>query len=471
MSANCGKEDPMKTLCKLVIQTGFEDLPQKVIDFAKRLILDTTGVILGGSSREGVSTIVEFVKEQGGKGESYIPVYGGERVPASMAAFATGVMARALDMGCVHEESIHSAEYTLPVLLASLGLKEKVTGKEFLTAFVLGEEVMIRIGIASRLVASGMSHLTDAGHYIFGSVAAVGKVIGLELDQLQNAEGIVSSMTQPHSNSMYYPPTLMPRVHHGFVAQDSINACLLAQRDITGPTENVLTGPSGYLSLLIKWETAPELITRELGSWWEMTGTTMKPYASCKRSHAATSGILDQMNRHNFGFDEISAIYIDEPPGDYAVVAQPYDEKWNPENETDCQFSLPYVVATAVRDGTVFVDSYTETARSRKDVRELMTRIAAKADPNLPPWSARVITRLRDGREYAGEYLHVKGHPKNPFSDGELIDKFRKCAAYSAVPFSENTITELTERILNIEQIEDVERDLIFPIVKSVGEE
>ena len=93
--------DPMSALCQLVINTGYEDLPDNVIDYAKKCILDTIAVIIGGSAMEGVATVVDFVKEKGGKPQSLIPLYGG-KVPASEAAFAIGPMARAMDMGDAH---------------------------------------------------------------------------------------------------------------------------------------------------------------------------------------------------------------------------------------------------------------------------------------------------------------------------------------------------------------------------------
>ena len=67
-----------------------------------------------------------------------------------------------------------------------------------------------------------------------GSVAAAGKLLGLSLNELENAEGIAHEMIQPYDLLMYVPATLIVRVHHGFVCQDAINACLLVRRGITG---------------------------------------------------------------------------------------------------------------------------------------------------------------------------------------------------------------------------------------------
>jgi 2-methylcitrate dehydratase PrpD len=60
-------------------------------------------------------------------------------------------------------------------------LREGVSGKEFITAFSVGQEVMIRIGMAFRGVSKGWSHGRELGHFIFGATASVGKLLGLSL--------------------------------------------------------------------------------------------------------------------------------------------------------------------------------------------------------------------------------------------------------------------------------------------------
>jgi 2-methylcitrate dehydratase PrpD len=265
-----GKEDPMSTLCRMVIETRYDDLPKNVIEYAKQCILEVMAVIVGGSSAEGVPEIVKFIKDKGGKPEFAIPFYGG-KVPASEAGLALGPMARALELAGGHYEGGHSTEYIVPAILAATGLKPGVTGKEFITSFVVGEEMLIRIGMAFKQVSQGIPNGYQGGHYLFGCIASVGKLLGLNFDDLENAEGIGRGMTQPHDSAMYDPPTLMIRVHHGFICQDAINACLLAQAGITGPrggVSNVLTGPRGYLAIA-KWQTDPDALTKELGDRWK----------------------------------------------------------------------------------------------------------------------------------------------------------------------------------------------------------
>ncbi len=453
-------EDPMIALCRMVVGTSYLDLPGKVIEQAKRSILDTLAVTIGGSAMEGIPAIVELVKDKGGKPESIIPFYGG-KVPASEAALAIGPMSRAMDMGDIHDEALHCSEYILPALLAATGLKHKVTGKELITAFILGQEVLIRIGTAYRAGSGASSAGRNSGHFIFGCVAAVGKLVGLSRDELEEAEGIASEMTQPHLRLMYSPATLMIRTHHGFICQDAINACLLARKGISGPRHGVLAAPAGYLGLA-GWDTDPAVLTGGLGEKWEINGLMMKHYPSVISTQAAIDAILEQMKEHDFKAEDIARIEIDAVSR--SVTNEARQAMWHPRTVPECQFSLPYTVATAAYDGDVFLESYTPQARARQNVRDLMSRISIKDDAGLPPRAARVHTTLKDGRKYSKEYLRAKGHPLNPFTTLELVAKFKKCVRYSAYELNEAVVDAVLDALLHLEEVDDVVEALLVPL-------
>jgi 2-methylcitrate dehydratase PrpD len=453
------QEDPMNTFCRMVIETKFEDLPRHVVTYAKYSILDTIGVIIGGSGMEGIGQVVSLVKSNGGTPESLIPLYGG-KVPASEAALAIGPMARAMDFGQHHEEAGHSSEYNVPTLLASCGLKPRVTGKEFITAFVLGQEIVTRVNCAWKSLSQALPRGRSSGGSIFGAAAAAGKLLGLSLDELENAEGIAREKTQPHDLGL---GTLMVRVHHGFVCHDAITACLLARLGITGPRREVLLGPRGYLEMA-KWDTDPGALTEGLGEKWEMLNVMMKPYSSCACTHTPVDGILDQMREHGFKAEEISRIHVEVSPTTLTMVCRPIEAKWNPSTVPDCQFSLPYTVASAAHEGRLFLDAYTPEAMARHDVRHLMTRISATADPNLPSLAARVTTTLKNGKVCAKEYIYVKGHPKNPFTERELIERFKMCVPYSVYNLSDPVVDSVIETILHLEHVHDVTNDVIVPL-------
>jgi len=453
-------------LCKFMVDTKYEDISLEEVNYAKTWIMDTMAITIGGSGQEGIPEIVRMVRKQGGKRESLIPFYGG-RVPAPMAAFAIGPMTRALDMGDISPGG-HNSEYVFPALLAATGLKRKVTGKEFITAFIVGTEVLNRIGSAHLLpmpMDRGMA--IQGGHYIFGATAGVANLLGLNLEQTMNAMGIVRAMTQPWDMQMYQEATLVVRVHHGFVAQDAINACLLAKAGITGP-HNIMLGPRGYLQAFSSWETNPGLLTNGLGKTW--TVTSFKLYMGCYCAHSAVGAVLDLVKVHNIDPKNITAIRIDTSPINWMMTGQPED-KWNPQTVFECQFSMPYMVATAVITRRVFIDSYSEKARVRQDVRNLMKKIEITPKDELmrlePPrmlFASRPTIVLKDGREYTKEALFPRGTPDNPMSKDEFLTKFRRCAAFSACKLSDAVVDQLIDKFTHLESVKDIVAEIIEPI-------
>lgn len=455
-------EEPEVSLCRFVAETSFEDLPAEIVDHCKRSILDTMAVTIGGSAMEAIPEMVSLVKEKGGKPESLIPFYGG-RAPASEVGLVLGPISRAMDFGDVHDEAAHASEYILPALFAAGGLKGKVTGKEYITAFAVGKEVLVRIGLAFRALTGASKVGIGDGHFIFGSVMAVGKLLGLNLEQLKHAFGIVRAMPQPLDADAYRVGTLMTRLHHGFVTQDAINACEMVQRGITAYHKNLLLGNVGYFGLA-KWEVFPEDLTRGLGTKWEMPNTAMKPYSACKCTHASIQSLMEIMKENKIKPGDIEKVMFDESTINILTVALPHEVKWNPHTVPECQFSLPYVVATAALGYDVLPSAYTAEARARKDVREFMKKISAKEDSSLPIYTARAHVTLKDGRQFTKECLYIKGHPRNPFTIEELIAKYRSCLPYSAFKLSDKVADSILDSILKLETVADVEKALLVPL-------
>ena len=215
---------------------------------------------------------------------------------------------------------------------------------------------------------------------------------------------------------------------------------------------------------IAKWQTDPGLLTKRLGKEWEMMNIAMKPNPSCGCTHTSIEGMLEQMDEQDFENGDIASIDIDVSPVIWTAICVPEEERWNPQTVPECQFSLPYAVATAAFDKEVFLNSYSEEARTRRDVRELMTRISAKEDPGLSSFAVRLNIKLKDGTIHSREYHHTKGHPEKPFTEKELVARFKKCVPYSALTLSDVAVDSLIQAILNLENIDDVAGSLLNPL-------
>jgi 2-methylcitrate dehydratase PrpD len=62
---------------------------------------------------------------------------------------------------------------------------------------------------------------------------------------------------------------------------------------------------------------------------------------------------------------------------------------------------------------------------------------------------------------------NIKGHPQNPFTEQELSDKFKKCAAYSAYKLSPAVIESVIDVLMNLEDVDDIVEALIHPLAPN----
>lgn len=463
--ANAIEVDPMVKLCEFAKLTQYEHIPSYVVDSTKQHILDQFAVTIGGSGSEGIAQIVDFVKEQGGKEEMKIPFYGG-KAPATMVAFAIGAMGRALDLGDLHNIACHISEYCLPSLMAATGIRGKVTGKEFLTASIVAFELLVRIGTAANMAYVCGRYKNHGGFFIFGPTIGVAKLLDLDMKQMQDAMGIARVLVPGNDWEMYDEGTLAVRTHHSFIAENAIQACLLAKRGITGP-HAALAGEMGFLHQFCFGQENPAVLTKELGVNWMCVETGFKPFASCRGTHTSVTATLDLIADNNIKSENIKGIQVNICPEAYHWVGLP--ERWHPVGMVDCQFSLPYAVATAALKGKVFLDDYTEAERSRADVRELMSKITASLDKELPTWAAKVTLMLKDGTQYSQQCDYAKGAPENPLTRDELIEKFKLCASFSYLPLSDELVNKLINKLEHLENVEDVGEEILALITPNIG--
>ena len=161
----------MQRLAQFCVDTRFEDLPPALVAQAKRHILDTFGATLAGADSDVAKQArLVFAGETGGT-----LVWGADlRVGAAQAAMLNGVAAHALELddtgGCDHSGAV-----VLPAVMAAVSMSTRpVSGREFITAVVIGYEVGRRVLEA----CGGYSAHNGAGWHstatcgVFGAAAA-----------------------------------------------------------------------------------------------------------------------------------------------------------------------------------------------------------------------------------------------------------------------------------------------------------
>ena len=95
------------------------------------------------------------------------------------------------------------------------------------------------------------------------------------------------------------------------------------------------------------------------------------------------------------------------------VTSQVFDRIMNalPSNGIEAKFSMPYILARALADGALVLDTFTDVAAAEPGIRQVAERIVMELDTGLVETAAGgrpadVTVVLRDGRQ-----LHRRSRP------------------------------------------------------------
>ena len=111
------EEDPSGRLAEFAAELSYELIPEEQVEYIKKDILDMMCSFLGGSTGPSIGTVMDSVRSWRAEGGGKVLVFG-DCLPETLAAFANGTMARAVDLGDTGVIGGHICEWILPALLS-----------------------------------------------------------------------------------------------------------------------------------------------------------------------------------------------------------------------------------------------------------------------------------------------------------------------------------------------------------------
>ena len=404
----------------------FEILPEEVVKRAKLLILDTVGIIIRARhDAESTKSLISAVNKLDlNNGNCQVFSDKSKYVP-SAAALINGTLAHSLDFDDTHAEaSLHSSAPILAAAFAAAQMKN-CSGQELITACVLGYEIQIRLGLAGGSSAHykrGFHPTATCG--IFGAAAAAGYIVGLSKEQFISAFGIALSQS---SGSMQFlnDGSWTKRSHVGQAAQNGLNAAILAGEDFKGPKE-AFEGKWGYLNSFVSGGDLSKAL-EGLGEKFETLNLGVKPYPSCRYSHAAIDGSLELKKEINFDVNDLEDVDVGLSETALNIIGYPIEEKQNPENVVDGQFSMPFCAALVLRNGSFTWDDYKSNLKN-DDILNLCKKVNVspnkQAEECCPKYMSANVKIKVSGKVYEKFVKIPKGDPENFMTDQEFEDKF-----------------------------------------------
>jgi 2-methylcitrate dehydratase PrpD len=413
-----------RTLAEFAVGLRYETLPNAVVDRAKTCLIDTVGAMTFGTTLPWSRIMVEYVQRTSLPGKGSI-VGTPHKVRGQMAALANGVLAHSfeLDSLCQPGVGVHpGASLSAPGI--PVAQAQGRSGKELLTAFVAGFEVMYRIGDATCHSSETIGFHNPGLTGVFGGAIVTGLLMKLDVDRMTQALGIAGSLC---SGLLEFSRSggMVKRLHVGRAAESGALAATLAREGFTGPA-TVLEGQFGFLAAFAKERDAARL-TRALGDEWHTLKTMLKRYSCHITAHVPVTAALELKAKHGFSASDVASVVIaaDEKVLSHHNITEPQDIMMG-------QYSVPFCVALALHkdplDPRVFGDESVRDAAIRETCRHT-TVTQIPPDKARHRFSAIVTVRLKNGRELTSEMHEFPGMPSRPLTREELRAKFLKLTA------------------------------------------
>ena len=443
-----------------IAETQFDNLDKQTIDSCKKLILDTLGVAFPGRQAPGCREVVDLVNSwQTVRGASVL--FSNTKATPPLAALANSTIMHAMDFDDTLDASaLHTFVNVLPAALAAAEIRGNVSGKEFIAALVLGVDVICRISLAINRPLSWIRTATCGG---FGAAAAAAKILGLTREQISNTLGIVYGQTSGNAQGLI-EGCLIKRMQPGFAASAGVLSAFLADKGITG-SSRFLTGPYGYYNLYEQGAFDPAVVTNGLGAHQSIVDLSIKPYPSCRMTHASIDAALALKQRVK-RITEIDRIDVSVSSMCAEMVGKPFEPGIDPQ--VDAQFSIPYTTACAIIRGDVFLQDFKIETITEPEVVGLAKRVYVTADSDLPAkdiLQSQMTVSDKDGTTVSELVPVPLGNPRNPIDKNQCRQKFTKCLEFSDYPFSETDRDDLFSKIDHLESLTDI-NDLIRIITK-----
>jgi len=375
-----------------ILQTKWEDFPPEVQQRAVVCAIDLFTALLLGSQGKQHQAGVKICKEYLSGGD--IGVVGSKDTYNLLGAtIAMGHASNSFDIDDGYNLLRGHPGTSFVAGLLSAALKENVSYKEYLTTLVITYESCIRWGLAMQ---DHYNYLHSTGTYgAFGTAAGVGRLLGLDRDQLKNALSIADfhAPLTPVMRSVSIPSMNKDGVPYGALV--GIMAIL-----------DTLSGETGRTHFLEEEQYQHHLDT--LGSFYHIMGLYFKPYTCCRWAHQPISICIDLMKRESISWQDVEHVVVNTFDSATKLA------KIVPSDTDEAQYNIAYPVASAIVNGDLGIAQVRDEALDDPRVLEILGRLEFKMDHEMEArfpnerfaWAEM---QLKDGRAFKSEPVQADG--------------------------------------------------------------
>ena len=393
------------------------------------------------------------------------------RSTPDLAALANGVLLRCYDYNDFFVgrlNSGHPSDMVSGLVVAAEW--SNASGEQLLSALTVGYEVVGAMFDAFSTAPGGWDYTNLTA---VGATAAIARVLKLSAEQAREAFGMTviphfaSDEVESCELNRRGDLTMWKRFNGSDSVRNALQACLLASVGIEGAVRP-FTGKQGFIAKLKTADDPLPVLKKRLGSGKPLAriaDTYMKLWPVGSMAQSAIQAALEA-RAQVADVSRIKAVRVFAEEGAYQHFITMRQDAWNPISRETADHSMPYIVGSAVLDGTIGVDSFDVERvlepRRQSFVREkvfvtpapeLGTLAGGKLKRAEAGYLSRVEIETMDGKVVHGTAKPFPGHPKAPFSDAQLEQKLRA----NAEPVAGKTVTDrIVEGLSTIERMDSV---------------
>jgi 2-methylcitrate dehydratase PrpD len=425
-----------------VVKSHLEDIPDDVRREGLRALVNYTGCALGGSPDPAVNIAMRAFSPFFGPATASI-LGRHERVDPLHAALMNGISSHVYDYDDTTPKNyIHPSSPVASALFAYASAN-RVSGRDFVHAFILGFEAESRIGNSVYPAHYDVGwHITGTAG-VFGAAVAIGKLIGLSEQQMIWAIGLAATQAAG-LREMF--GSMAKSLHPGRAAQNGYASALLAQAGFTAG-EHGLEGPRGFAAVqAAKYDLSK--ITAGLGVDFDLRANTYKPFPCGIVNHPTIDGAIQIHREHKPPPESIRAVRL--------RVAPLVLDLCNQQNITrglQGKFSVYHGAAIGLVRGKAGIQEYTDEAVNDPAIKRVRENASAVGDPSLTEDQANVEVELTTGEMLSRFVEQSLGNIHRPLTNQQLDEKFRDQAALALPAQQVERVIDLCWRI---DQLADV---------------
>ena len=409
-----------QALAQFAAMLRYEDVPQRVRDHCKNLLLDALACAIAGRLGEETGQVAALAASLAQSSES--SVVGGEHLSLAGATLLNAYLVTAVTMCDVHRETMtHVTPEVMPPALA-IAERDDLGGRALLTAIAAGCEITTRVGVGTdypKFRARGWHGPGIFGP--FGAAAAVGSLLKFDAETMARAFGLAGSQAAG-TFAAWGTPTV--KFHQCRGALSGLLAALLAQQRFIATREFLTATDGGLYNTYVDGGKA-EAALAGLGSHWELERIDVRLWPSASLIQGMVTALFDLVDNQKLDATRVRKVGIRLSPAAFAMHGgfDTYKAKF------EALLSAHYTAAVILHDRALTLAQFEPGRYDDPKLRAFAAKqVEVRAEPSVGGSQAAVDVELSDGTKISARCEHPLGSFENPLSRRQIEQKFRTYA-------------------------------------------